>query len=66
MGQKVVKRKIKGKAVATSSNNINLAVKKKVARERNVIMLKMDEAREKEAIVREADAKAREGENEAK
>ena len=66
IGQKATKRKIERKAVAMSSNNINLAVMKKVAIERNVIMLKMVEAREKEAFVREANAKAREGENEAK
>jgi hypothetical protein len=65
MGQKAAKRKSKGKA-AMSSTNVDLSVMEKVAADRNVIMLRMAEAREKEAEAREREAKARESENETK
>jgi hypothetical protein len=56
MGQKVAKRKSKGKA-AMSSTNVDLSVMEKVAADRKVIMLRMAEAREKEAEAREREAK---------
>ncbi|PNY02171.1 glutathione S-transferase t2-like protein [Trifolium pratense] len=65
MGQKAAKRKSVLKETS-SSINVDLTTMENVATERNGIMLRIAEAREKEAIAREKEATARELEAKAR
>jgi hypothetical protein len=65
MGQKMAKRKSKGKSVATPFD-VDLTVMESTLSERIVVMLRVTEVREKEANARELEAKAREAEAKAK
>jgi hypothetical protein len=65
MGQKMAKRKSKGKSVATPFD-VDLIVMESALSERNVVMLRVADVREKEANARELEAKAREAEAKAR
>jgi hypothetical protein len=65
MGQKMAKRKSKGKSVATPFD-VDLTVMESALSERNVVMLRVADVREKEANARELEAKAREAEAKAR